>query len=71
MKTAIKTLTLYKDYIVNALNNCASNGRLEATNNLIKVIKRVAFGFRSLLHFKNRILIIHNHFYIQKKYGSV
>ncbi len=71
MKTAIKTLTVYKDYIVNALNNSASNGRLEATNNLIKVIKRVAFGFRSFLHFKNRILIIHNHFYIQKKYGSI
>ncbi len=71
MKTALKTLTTYKDFITNALNNHASNGRLEATNNLIKVIKRVAFGFHSFLHFKNRILIIHNHFYIQKKYGSI
>lgn len=70
MKTAVKTLTTYKEFIVNALNNDASNGRLEATNNLIKVIKRVAYGFHSFLHFKNRILIIHNHFYIQKKYGS-
>ena len=30
-----------------------SNAKLEATNNLIKVIKRNAFGFRNFENFKN------------------
>ncbi len=71
MKTALKTLNLYRDLVINALENEASNGRLEATNNLIKVIKRNAYGFRNFLHFKNRILIIHEHFYLQKRYSSL
>ncbi|WP_165626433.1 transposase, partial [Streptococcus equi] len=33
---------------------------LEATNNLIKVIKRNAFGFRNFENFKRRILIAIN-----------
>ncbi len=51
MNTSIKTLTKYKDYIVNALTNTASNGRFEAINNTIKVVKRIAFGFRNFCHF--------------------
>ncbi len=50
MKTSLKTLKMYKEYVVNALENEASNGKLEATNNLIKVIKRNAYGFRNFLH---------------------
>ena len=34
--------------------------KLEATNNLIKVIKRNAFGFRNFDNFKTRILIALN-----------
>ncbi len=71
MKTSLKTLKGYKDYVVNALENEASNGKLEATNNLIKVIKRNAYGFRNFLHFKNRILIIHENFYLEKKCSSL
>lgn len=37
-----------------------SNAKLEATNNLIKVIKRNAFGFRNFENFKLRILIALN-----------
>ncbi|MGQ7388002.1 transposase, partial [Streptococcus suis] len=37
-----------------------SNAKLEATNNLIKVIKRNAFGFRNFENFKKRILIALN-----------
>ena len=37
-----------------------SNAKLEATNNLIKVIKRNAFGFRNFDNFKKRILIALN-----------
>ncbi|EFW88942.1 hypothetical protein HMPREF0819_0906 [Streptococcus equinus ATCC 9812] len=37
-----------------------SNARLEATNKLIKDIKRQAFGFRNFDNFKTKILITLN-----------
>lgn len=49
-----------KDKIMNALELPYSNAKLEATNNLIKVIKRNAFGFRNFENFKTRILIALN-----------
>ena len=45
---------------MNALELPYSNVKLEATNNLIKVIKRNAFGFRNFDNFKTRILIALN-----------
>lgn len=48
------------DYVHNTLNYDYTNGILEGINNKIKVIKRIAFGYRSFLHFKNRILITQN-----------
>ena len=45
---------------MNALELPYSNAKLEATNNLIKVIKRNAFGFRNFENFKTRILIALN-----------
>ncbi|CVL83230.1 IS1167%2C transposase [Streptococcus pneumoniae] len=41
-----------KEKIVNALQLPYSNAKLEATNNLIKLIKRNAFGFRNFENFK-------------------
>ncbi|MBK5253932.1 MAG: transposase, partial [Peptostreptococcaceae bacterium] len=35
-------------------------GTIEGLNNYIKVIKRVAFGYKSFFHFRNRILIFRN-----------
>ena len=35
-----------------------SNAKLEATNNLIKVIKRNAFGFRNFENFKGSIISV-------------
>ena len=49
-----------RDKIINALELPYSNAKLEATNNLIKVIKRNAFGFRNFDNFKKRILIALN-----------
>ena len=60
MKTSINTFIKYKDYIKNSLTYNYTNGVLEGINNIIKVLKRIAFGYRSFLHFKNRILITHN-----------
>ncbi|HIY58069.1 MAG TPA: ISL3 family transposase [Candidatus Tetragenococcus pullicola] len=34
-----------------------SNGKLEGKNNLIKVIQRIAFGFRTFKHLRKRVLI--------------
>ena len=59
-QTVFKTFLKDKDKIMNALEFPYSNAKLEATNNLIKVIKRNAFGFRNFDNFKTRILIALN-----------
>lgn len=59
-QTIFKTFLKDKDKIINALELPYSNAKLEATNNLIKVIKRNAFGFRNFENFKLRILIALN-----------
>ena len=55
-----KTFLKDKEKIVNALQLPYSNAKLETTNNLIKLIKRNAFGFRNFDNFKKRIFIALN-----------
>ena len=57
MKTSIKTLLEFLPYIKNTFNNNYHNGFIEGNNNFIKVIKKIAFGFRSFKRFKARIMI--------------
>jgi transposase len=57
MKTSIKTLLEFLPFIKNTFNNNYHNGFIEGNNNFIKVIKRIAFGFRSFKRFKARIMI--------------
>ena len=57
MKTSIKTLLEFLPYIKNTFENKYHNGFIEGNNNFIKVIKRIAFGFRSFRRFKARIMI--------------
>ena len=57
MKTSIKTLIEFLPYIKNTFKTDYHNGYIEGNNNFIKVIKRIAFGFRSFRRFKARILI--------------
>ena len=57
MKTSIKTLIEFKDKIYNTFTNNYHNGYIEGNNNFIKVLKRIAFGFRSFKRFKARIMI--------------
>ena len=57
MKTSIKTLIEFKDNIYNTFNNNYHNSYIERNNNFIKVLKRIAFGFRSFRRFKARIMI--------------
>ena len=59
-QTVFKTFLKDKEKIVNALQLPYSNAKLEATNNLIKLIKRNAFGFRNFDNFKKRIFIALN-----------
>lgn len=58
MKQTLKTYIKFKDYIINSLKYDYNNGLIEGTNNLIKCIKRIAFGYKSFYHFKTRILLI-------------
>ena len=57
MVTSIKTLKKFSKYIKNTFKNKYHNGYVEGTNNFIKVIKRIAFGFRNFSRFKARIMI--------------
>ena len=57
MKTSIKTLLEFLPFIKNTFNNSYHNGYIEGNNNFIKVIKRIAFGFRTFRRFKARIMI--------------
>lgn len=59
-QTVFKTFQKDKKKVINALTLPYSNAKLEATNNLIKVIKRNAYGFRNFENFKKRILIALN-----------
>ncbi|MFY1069107.1 ISL3 family transposase [Enterococcus sp. AD013-P3] len=59
-KKAIRYLIKHKEAITNSLKSPYSNGKLEGKNNLIKVIKRIAFGFRTFRHLRMRVLIQQN-----------
>lgn len=57
----VKVLKLYKDnlkYIENSFKYDINNGIIEVTNNLIKCLKRIAFGYRKFDHFIARIFLI-------------
>ena len=58
MIKTLKTYKKFKNYIINSLKYKFNNGIIEGTNNLIKCIKRIAFGYKSFYHFKTRILLI-------------
>ena len=66
IKKSIKTLKGYLPYIKNTLSNPYNNGFVEGNNNFIKVLKRIAFGFRSFRRFKARIMICKNLLHMKK-----
>lgn len=56
-----QVLKLYKEninYIENSFKYDINNGIIEGTNNLIKCIKRIAFGYRKYDHFISRIFLV-------------
>lgn len=58
--TSLKTFKEYLPFIDNSLKYTYSNGPLEGFNNKVKLIKRIAFGFRSFVNLRNRVLIASN-----------
>jgi len=57
IQKAVKTFRSFLPYIINMLESEYNNGFVEGVNNLIKVIKRISFGYRSFDNFRRRILI--------------
>ena len=58
---AAGTISRWKEYILNSfVDERYSNGYTEGINNKIKVIKRIAFGYKSFELFRGRILYIFN-----------
>ena len=56
-----QALNIYKEnlkYIENSFKYDINNGIIEGTNNLIKCLKRIAFGYRRYDHFISRIFLI-------------
>ena len=54
---ALKTISRWKEYILNSfIDKRYSNGYTEGTNNKIKVLKRVGFGYKDFKFLRGRIL---------------
>lgn len=59
-QAVFQTFLKDKEKIITALESLYSKAKLEATNYLIKLIKRNIFGFRNFDNFKTRILVALN-----------
>lgn len=59
MCRVLRTFKKYYPHIEHTLHYPKlTNGPLEAINNSIKTLKRVAFGYRNFAHFRDRILLM-------------
>ena len=60
MRTLIDICYYYLNFIKNSFTYDCSNGQIEGINNFIKVLKRIAFGYRNFVNFRTRIFITRN-----------
>lgn len=60
MLCAIKTYRRYEEYIINSLIYPYSNGVVEGINTKIKLLKRIAYGYRNFKNFRLKILLSFN-----------
>jgi transposase len=63
LKPLLKFANMLNRYRYGILNYCQypiSTGKLEGTNNKIKVLKRKAYGFRDMEYFKLKLFDLHN-----------
>ncbi|WP_125982757.1 ISL3 family transposase [Loigolactobacillus iwatensis] len=56
MQSSLEMLETHHDEIHNTFIYHYTNGPLEGSNNKVKAIKRVSFGFRSFFRFRTRVL---------------
>ena len=56
--------------IINSLSSPITNGFTEGCNNKIKVLKRNAYGYKNFRRFRNRILHIFSHQYLDKNQAA-
>jgi transposase len=56
-KGLLPMLRIWHNEILNYFDHRYTNGFLEGKNNRIKVIKRVAYGYRNAANFRQRILL--------------
>lgn len=59
LKTFAKTLAALQSVILSYYDYRISSAPLEGTNNKIKTMKRMAYGFRDIEFFKLKIMAIH------------
>ena len=52
----LSTLYNWKDYILNYFVHRVTTSIIEGINNSIKTVKRMGYGFRNFVNFKQRIL---------------
>ena len=57
MRTSLKTLRKHLPFIENSFIYPYNNGRIEGNNNKIKVLNRVAYGYRNFQNYRKRILL--------------
>ncbi len=60
MQTSMNTILENHEYVYNVLKSHYSNGIIEGINHYIKVLKRIAFGYKIFFHFRNKIIIARN-----------
>ena len=63
MSVSLKTLRKHQHSIKNTFRYPFSNGRIEGNHNKIKVLNCVAYGFRNLGNYIDRIIL---HFNLRK-----
>ncbi|PXW85448.1 transposase [Streptohalobacillus salinus] len=70
LRTSLKTLRKHLPYTENSFNYPYNNGRIEGINNKIKVLNRVAYGYRNFKNYKNRIILHFNLKAIEQSVGK-
>jgi transposase len=69
-KEILKTFINWKQEIINAFQRNPvtgkkyTNGMIEGTNNYVKTLNRIGFGYRNFERFRNRIMSLFNHDFV-------
>jgi transposase len=59
LRRAGATVASYRSLLPNYFDHPISSGKIEGVNNKIKTLKRQAYGFRDMAHFKLRLFHLH------------